>query len=65
MLGYHLAEWAIEAVVLFVLFTVQGAMWSAAQAENRNGWVIALIWAVACAAAFFTIHPLTRAFIQS
>ena len=39
--------WLFLTVALFVGFTVQGAMWSAAQQENSNGWVIALIWTVA------------------
>ena len=42
-----LLPWLLLAAALFVGFTVQGAMWSGAQQENRNGWVIAFIWTVA------------------
>ncbi len=45
--GYYPLLWLTEGVALFIAFTVQGAMWSGAQQENRNGWVVALVWAVA------------------
>jgi len=45
--GYDPLMWLFQGFSLFIAFTVQGAMWSGAQQENRNGWVIALIWAVA------------------
>ena len=48
--------WLVLLAALFVGFTVQGAMWSAAQAENRNGWVIALIWSLVTAIVIESIH---------
>ena len=45
--GYYPLMWLFQGFSLFIAFTVQGAMWSGAQQDNRNGWVIALIWAVA------------------
>ena len=39
--------WLLLMAALFVGFIVQGAMWAAAQDQNRNGWVIALIWSIA------------------
>ena len=39
--------WLVGVSGLFVGFTVMAAMWRAAEEENRNGWVIALVWAVA------------------
>lgn len=48
--------WLVLTAALFVGFTVQGAMWSAAQQENRNGWVIALIWSLATAIVIYGIN---------
>jgi hypothetical protein len=50
---------------LFVGFTVQGAMWSAAQNENRNGWVIALIWSVATLIVIIGIRAAEHAWLAS
>lgn len=36
----------LTTFVLFVALTVYGAMWSGAQDENENGWLIALLWSV-------------------
>jgi hypothetical protein len=46
----------LQVIGLFVVFTVQGAMWKGAQDENRNGWVIALLWAVAVATLWIPIY---------
>jgi hypothetical protein len=48
--------WLLLIAALFVGFTVQGAMWSAAQNENRNGWVIAVIWSVATLIVIISIR---------
>jgi hypothetical protein len=56
MLAYQLTKWLLQVIGLFVVFTVQGAMWRAAQDENRNGWVIALLWAVAVATLWIPIY---------
>ena len=53
---YYPLMWAVQVLALFVGFTVQGAMWRAAQDENRNGWVIALLWAVMAVAMLNGIH---------
>jgi len=45
--AYYPLLWLTQGLTLFIVFTVQGAMWSGAQQENRNGWVIALLFAVA------------------
>jgi hypothetical protein len=50
---------------LFVGFTVQGAMWSAAQEQNRNGWVIALIWSVASLIVIIGIRAAEHAWLAS
>jgi hypothetical protein len=50
---------------LFVGFTVQGAMWSAAQDQNRNGWVIALIWSVATVIVIVAIRASDHAWFAS
>ena len=55
-----LLPWLLLAAGLFVGFTVLGAMWSAAQQENRNGWVIALIWTVATVIVIGGIHSAER-----
>ena len=62
MLAYQLAIWLLQVMGLFVVFTVQGAMWKGAQDENRNGWVIALLWAVAVATLFIPMHELIHRF---
>ncbi len=31
---------------LFIGLTIYGSMWSGAQDENENGWVIAIIWSL-------------------
>jgi hypothetical protein len=56
MLAYQLTKWLLQVIGLFVVFTVQGAMWKGAQDENRNGWVIALLWAVAVATLWIPIY---------
>jgi hypothetical protein len=56
MFAYQLTKWLLQVIGLFVVFTVQGAMWRAAQDENRNGWVIALLWAVAVATLWIPIY---------
>jgi hypothetical protein len=58
MLAYQLTKWLLKVIGLFLVFTVQGAMWRAAQDENRNGWVIALLWAVAVATLYIPMHEL-------
>jgi hypothetical protein len=45
--AYYPLLWLTQGLTLFIVFTVQGAMWSGAQQENRNGWVIALLFTVA------------------
>ncbi len=60
MLAYQLTKWLLQVIGLFVVFTVQGAMWRAAQDENRNGWVIALLWAVAVATLWIPIYEVLR-----
>jgi len=50
---------------LFVGFTVQGSMWSAAQDQNRNGWVIALIWSVATVIVIVAIRASDHAWFAS
>jgi hypothetical protein len=56
MLAYQLTKWLLQVIGLFVVFTVQGAMWKGAQDENRNGWVIALLWAVAVVTLWIPIY---------
>ena len=58
MIAYPLAKWLLQVIGLYVVFTVQGAMWKGAQDENRNGWVIALLWAVAVATLYIPMHEL-------
>lgn len=41
----------VQFLGLFVLLTIYGAMWSGAQDENQNGWVIALIWSISVVVA--------------
>ena len=65
MLAYPLAMWLLQVMGLFVVFTVQGAMWKGAQDENRNGWVIALLWAVAVATLYIPMHELLHQFPSS
>ena len=50
---------------LFVGFTVQGAMWSAAQDQNRNGWVIALIWSVSTVIVIVAIRAADHVWFAS
>jgi hypothetical protein len=57
--------WLVLMAALFVGFTVQGAMWSAAQNENRNGWVIALIWSVATLIVIIGIRAAEHAWLAS
>jgi hypothetical protein len=56
MVAYLLAAWILKTAALFVVFTVQGAMWRTAENLNRNGWVIALLWAVATGTAWGALH---------
>ena len=56
MLAYQLTKWLLQVIGLFLVFTVQGAMWKGAQDANRNGWVIALLWAVAAGTATGALH---------
>jgi fatty acid desaturase len=58
MIAYPLAKWLLQVIGLYVVFTVQGAMWKGAQDENRNGWVIALLWSVAVATLYIPMHEL-------
>lgn len=64
MLAYQLTKWLLQVIGLFVVFTVQGAMWRAAQDENRNGWVIALLWAVAVATLWIPIYEVLHLFFE-
>ncbi len=64
MLAYPLAMWLLQVMGLFVVFTVQGAMWKGAQDENRNGWVIALLWAVAVATLYIPMHEVLHYFFN-
>lgn len=57
---FPVLSWLLLLVALFVGFTVQGAMWAAAQDQNRNGWVIALIWSLATAIVINGIHTATH-----
>jgi predicted membrane-bound mannosyltransferase len=57
--------WLLLMAALFVGFTVQGAMWSAAQEQNRNGWVIALIWSVASLIVIIGIRAAEHAWLAS
>lgn len=50
--------WALQIFALLIAFSVQGAMWRGAQDRNNNGWVVALIWAVACTALIHGLHEL-------
>lgn len=45
--AYHPLLLLTQGLELFIVFTVQGAIWRGAQQENRNGWVIALLFGVA------------------
>jgi hypothetical protein len=40
-------------------------MWSAAQDQNRNGWVIALIWSVATVIVIVAIRAADHAWFAS
>ena len=62
--AYRLTKWLLQVMGLFVVFTVQGAMWRAAQDENRNGWVIALLWAVAVATLWVPIYEVLRLYFD-
>ena len=64
MFAYQLTKWLLQVIGLFVVFTVQGAMWRAAQDENRNGWVIALLWAVAVATLWIPIYEVLHLFFE-
>ena len=57
--------WLLLMAALFVGFTVQGSMWSAAQDQNRNGWVIALIWSVATVIVIVAIRAADHAWFAS
>jgi len=46
---------------LFVGLTIYGSMWSGAQDENKNGWVIALIWSIGIVAIANTIRVASSA----
>jgi len=48
--------WLTGVFGFFIGFTVMAAMWRAAEAENRNGWVIAVIWATATMIVLSAIH---------
>jgi uncharacterized membrane protein len=47
---------AIQLVTVFIGLTVYGAMWSAAQDRDENGWLIALLWTIALVTAFNGYH---------
>ncbi|MEY3912458.1 MAG: hypothetical protein RL509_502 [Pseudomonadota bacterium] len=64
MLAYPLVTWLSQVMGLFVVFTVQGAMWKGAQDENRNGWVIALLWAVAVSTLYIPMHEVLHLFFD-
>jgi|GEM_PF-5339986 hypothetical protein len=64
MFAYQLTKWLLQVIGLFVVFTVQGAMWKGAQDENRNGWVIALLWAVAVATLWIPIYEVLHLFFE-
>ena len=57
--------WLLLMAALFVGFTVQGAMWSAAQEQNRNGWVIAVIWSVASLIVIIGIRAAEHTWLAS
>ena len=57
--------WLLLMAALFVGFTVQGAMWAAAQDQNRNGWVIALIWSIATVIVIVAIRAADHAWFAS
>jgi len=54
--------WLTIVFGLFIGFTVMAAMWRSAEAENRNGWVIALVWATAAMLAIRCTQSLSEAF---
>jgi hypothetical protein len=64
MLAYQLTKWLLQVIGLFLVFTVQGAMWKGAQDANRNGWVIALLWAVAIATLWLPIHEVLDLYFE-
>lgn len=47
---------AVEFVAVFIGLTIYGAMWHGAQEANKNGWVVALLWAIAIVALFNGLH---------
>jgi hypothetical protein len=64
MLAYQLTKWLLQVIGLFLVFTVQGAMWKGAQDANRNGWVIALLWAVAITTLWLPIHEVLDLYFE-
>ncbi len=50
--------WVLQAFALFILFTVQGAMWKGAQDHGGRGWFVALIWAVGSTLLLNAMHLL-------
>ena len=64
MFAYQLTKWLLQVIGLFLVFTVQGAMWKGAQDANRNGWVIALLWAVAVATLWIPIYEVLHLFFE-
>jgi hypothetical protein len=47
---------AIQLVAVFIGLTIYGAMWSAAQDRDENGWLIALLWTIALVTAINGYH---------
>ena len=50
--------WVLQALGLFIAFTVQGAMWKGAQDHGGRGWAVALTWAAGSTVLFNAMHLL-------
>lgn len=57
---YEPLVWALQALALFIAFTVQGAMWSGAEENGGRGWTVALVWALGFTALLNGIHLLQK-----
>ena len=55
---YEPLLWLLQALALFIAFTVQGAMWKGAQDHGKRGWFVALIWAVGSTVLLNAMHHL-------
>jgi hypothetical protein len=58
MQPYDPLLWVLQAFVLFIAFTVQGAMWKGGQDHGGRGWAVALPWAVGSDVLLNAIHLL-------